>query len=85
MKVVRRLYTTPQIVFLMLQNSNLGTPAGPPSLIAALFIGSHIEEAKDWTHIDIAAPSWFKERSTAFGVPLLCALLADKLDVGVTK
>ena len=62
-----------------------GGQEGPPSLNAGLFIAAHIEEAKDWLHIDIASPAFQKDRSTAFGVALLSALLADKLDVEVAK
>lgn len=68
-----------------MKNYVVGSNEGSPALTAALFIRAHIDDAQDWTHVDIAAPSFYKERSTAHGVALLCALLADKLDANVAK
>lgn len=70
-----------------MKNSNLGTPVGPPSSIAGLFIASHIDMAKglSWLHFDIASPAMSGERSTGFGVALISRLLGEYTDVGVTK
>uniref|UniRef100_A0A7E4VIZ0 CYTOSOL_AP domain-containing protein n=1 Tax=Panagrellus redivivus TaxID=6233 RepID=A0A7E4VIZ0_PANRE len=70
-----------------MKNSNLGSTIGPPSSIAGLFIASHIDFAKglDWLHFDIAYPAQHGERGTAYGVPLICRLLGEYTDVGVTK
>jgi probable aminopeptidase NPEPL1 len=61
-----------------MKNANLGTMTAPPSSVAGLFIGSHIDFASDvkWLHIDMAAPAFSSERSTAYGVSLISALLA---------
>eukprot|EP00953_Heterococcus_sp_UTEX-ZZ885_P001403 1276-Heterococcus_DN1.PRE.1 len=53
---------------------------------AGQFIGNHLEGYLDtglWLHIDMAYPSFQKERATGYGVSLLVALLQDmdQLDV----
>lgn len=60
---------------------------GPPSATAGLFVFSHVDFAKDvnWIHVDIAFPAFIQERATAFGTPLICALLAKHTDVEVAK
>jgi len=70
-----------------MKNSNLGKMEGPPSAVAGLFIGSHMDfsEEVNWLHFDIASPSESGERSTAFAIPLICSLLSEHLDVGVAK
>lgn len=70
-----------------MKNSNLGSTVGPPSSIGGLFIGAHIDFGKDlhWLHFDIASPAIHNERSTAFGVPLICKLLGEFTDAGIAK
>uniref|UniRef100_A0A914WL52 Cytosol aminopeptidase domain-containing protein n=1 Tax=Plectus sambesii TaxID=2011161 RepID=A0A914WL52_9BILA len=52
-----------------MKNSNLGKMTGPPSCIAGLFIGAHINftDDVDWLHFDMAAPSEVAERATGYG------------------
>jgi len=67
-------------------NANIsGKTAGPPSALAGLFIGNHIEYGKagkdgegviDWLHIDMAYPAFLADRSTGYGVALLSGLLS---------
>jgi len=70
-----------------MKNSNLGSMIGAPSAVAGLFIAAHIDFAKDldWLHFDIASPAFHTERSTAFGIPLVCKLLGDYVEAGVAK
>ena len=45
------------------------------SSCAAYFVYAHVENvAKDWIHIDLAGPSFVKERGTGFGVHLLAKM-----------
>ncbi|KAK6760434.1 hypothetical protein RB195_021778 [Necator americanus] len=59
-----------------MRNSNLGKMEGPPSAVAGLFIGAHIDfgEGIKWLHLDIAAPAESGDRSTGYGPALLCYL-----------
>ncbi|KJH47105.1 cytosol aminopeptidase family, catalytic domain protein [Dictyocaulus viviparus] len=60
-----------------MRNSNLGKTEGPPSAVAGLFIGAHIEfgEGLKWLHFDIAAPAESGDRATGYGPALLSCLL----------
>ncbi|KAE9548845.1 hypothetical protein FO519_007949 [Halicephalobus sp. NKZ332] len=70
-----------------MKNSNLGSMIGAPSAVAGLFIAAHIDFGKDlnWLHFDIASPAFNGERSTAFGVPLVCKLLGEHVEANVAK
>ncbi|KAE9547566.1 hypothetical protein FO519_009221 [Halicephalobus sp. NKZ332] len=70
-----------------MKNTNLGSMIGAPSSVAGLFIASHIDFAKDsnWVHFDIATPAFNDERSTAFGIPLICKLLGEYVEANVAK
>ncbi|EYB99449.1 hypothetical protein Y032_0122g1056 [Ancylostoma ceylanicum] len=59
-----------------MRNSNLGKMEGPPSAVAGLFIGAHIDfgEGIKWMHLDIASPAECGDRSTGYGPALLCCL-----------
>ncbi|KHJ98215.1 cytosol aminopeptidase family, catalytic domain protein [Oesophagostomum dentatum] len=59
-----------------MRNSNLGKMEGPPSAIAGLFIGAHIDfgEGIKWMHLDIASPAECGERATGYGTALLTYL-----------
>ncbi|KAL6724694.1 hypothetical protein Aduo_019558 [Ancylostoma duodenale] len=59
-----------------MRNSNLGKMEGPPSAVAGLFIGAHIDfgEGIKWMHLDIASPAECGDRSTGYGPALLCTL-----------
>ncbi|CAJ0609066.1 unnamed protein product [Cylicocyclus nassatus] len=60
-----------------MRNSNLGKMEGPPSAIAGLFIGAHIDfgEGIKWMHLDIASPAECGDRATGYGPALLSYLL----------
>ncbi|VDO91187.1 unnamed protein product, partial [Heligmosomoides polygyrus] len=60
-----------------MRNSNLGKMDGPPSAVAGLFIGAHIDfgEGIKWLHFDIAAPAESGDRGTGYGIALLSYLL----------
>ncbi|CAJ0586098.1 unnamed protein product, partial [Mesorhabditis spiculigera] len=66
-----------------MRNSNLGKMQGPPSAIAGLFIGSHIDfgEGLNWIHLDIAAPAEVDDRATGYGPSLLSVLLGKETTV----
>ncbi|VDM74737.1 unnamed protein product [Strongylus vulgaris] len=51
-----------------MRNSNLGKMEGPPSAVAGLFIGAHIDfgEGIKWMHLDIASPAECGDRSTGY-------------------
>ncbi|KAI1732437.1 cytosol aminopeptidase family, catalytic domain-containing protein [Ditylenchus destructor] len=69
-------------------NANFGKKDGPPSAIAGLFIGAHIDfsDEVDWLHVDIAALGWDGERGTGYGPALIAALLAKHTpDVAVAQ
>ncbi|KAI6221406.1 CYTOSOL-AP domain-containing protein [Aphelenchoides fujianensis] len=70
-----------------MKNAQLGAMDGPPSCIAALFIGAHIDFAQDvdWLHVDILSPAFTSDRASGFGVPIVCSLLSKHLDVPVAK
>ncbi|KAI6173472.1 CYTOSOL-AP domain-containing protein [Aphelenchoides besseyi] len=70
-----------------MKNTNLGSMDGPPSAIAGLFIGSHIDFSSDveWIHIDMASPASTNDRATGYGPSLVCAMLAKHTDVDVAK
>jgi len=70
-----------------MKNSAGAECQGPPTADAGLFIFSHVEFDKDtkWTHIDMASPSFSCDRSTAYGVPLISALLSKHTNVNVAK
>ena len=56
---------------------------GPPSCIAGLFIGAHMNfsDEVDWLHFDMAAPSEAAERATGYGPALLASLLGKHTDI----
>uniref|UniRef100_A0A0K0D6N1 CYTOSOL_AP domain-containing protein n=1 Tax=Angiostrongylus cantonensis TaxID=6313 RepID=A0A0K0D6N1_ANGCA len=58
-------------------NSNFVKMEGPPSALAGLFIGSHIEfgEGLKWLHFDIASVAESGDRATGYGMALLSYLL----------
>ncbi|VDM41452.1 unnamed protein product [Toxocara canis] len=60
---------------------------GPLSSIAGLFIASQIDFGADvdWLHIDMAYPVDDSDRATGYGPALICALLANGLQVPVLK
>lgn len=60
---------------------------GPLSAIAGLFISSHIDFGSDvdWLHVDMAYPVSDADRATGYGPALICALLADGLEVPILK
>ncbi|VDM58725.1 unnamed protein product [Angiostrongylus costaricensis] len=60
-----------------MRNSNLVKTEGPPSALAGLFIGSHIEfgEGLKWLHFDIASAAESGDRGTGYGLALLSYLL----------
>uniref|UniRef100_A0A1I7WSH7 CYTOSOL_AP domain-containing protein n=1 Tax=Heterorhabditis bacteriophora TaxID=37862 RepID=A0A1I7WSH7_HETBA len=66
-----------------MRNSNLGKMEGPPSAIAGLFIGSHIDfgEGLNWLHLDIAAPAESSDRGTGYGPALMSVLLGHHTDI----
>ncbi|CAI4233263.1 unnamed protein product [Auanema sp. JU1783] len=66
-----------------MKNSNLGKMNGPPSAVAGLFIGAHIEfgEGLNWLHLDIAAPAECEDRGTGYGPTLMSALLGNDTNV----
>uniref|UniRef100_A0A914QC42 Cytosol aminopeptidase domain-containing protein n=1 Tax=Panagrolaimus davidi TaxID=227884 RepID=A0A914QC42_9BILA len=71
-----------------MKNLHSDTSVGPPSSTAGLFIGSHIDFAKDdlsWLHFDIAFPATSATRGTGFGVALISRLLGDYTDVEIAK
>ncbi|CAI5445397.1 unnamed protein product [Caenorhabditis angaria] len=70
-----------------MRNSNLGKMEGPPSAIAGLFIGSHINfgEGLRWLHLDIAAPAESGDRATGYGPALFAALLGKYTSVPILK
>lgn len=72
--------------FADMKNSNIGkSGSGPPSSIGGLFIGAQFDfnDDIDWVHIDLAFPSSDGERATGFGPALLCAALADFINVPI--
>ncbi|WKY14221.1 hypothetical protein Q1695_000062 [Nippostrongylus brasiliensis] len=70
-----------------MRNSNLGKMEGPPSAVAGLFIGAHINfgEGLKWLHFDIAAPAESGDRATGYGPALLSYLLGHHTDVPMLK
>ena len=54
---------------------------------AGLFVFSHVDfDSKiKLIHIDMASSSLANERSIAFGVPLISALLSKHIDVDIAK
>ncbi|KAJ1360782.1 Leucine aminopeptidase 1 [Parelaphostrongylus tenuis] len=60
-----------------MRNSNLGKTEGPPSALAGLFIGAHIDfgDGLKWLHFDMAASAEIGDRGTGYGVALLSYLL----------
>lgn len=67
---------------------------GPPTACGGLFIGAQInyglpnaedKQSIDWLHIDLAKPAWKNERSTGYGIPLICSLLSEHIDANVIK
>jgi len=70
-----------------MKNSINDSREGPPSADAGLFIFSHVDFASDvnWIHVDMAYPAFIKDRATAYGVPLISALLSKHTDVNVAK
>lgn len=66
-----------------MRNSNLGKMEGPPSAVAGLFIGAHIDfgEGIRWLHLDIAAPAECGDRATGYGPALFTTLLGEHTNV----
>ena len=60
---------------------------GPPSSIAALFIGAQFDfnDDIDWVHVDFASPAFDGDRATGFGPALLCAAMAKNIDVPIMQ
>ncbi|CAL2037553.1 unnamed protein product [Caenorhabditis brenneri] len=70
-----------------MRNSNLGKMEGPPSAVAGLFIGAHIEfgEGLRWLHLDIAAPAECGDRGTGYGPALFTTLLGQHTNVPLLR
>uniref|UniRef100_A0A914ZP49 Cytosol aminopeptidase domain-containing protein n=1 Tax=Parascaris univalens TaxID=6257 RepID=A0A914ZP49_PARUN len=70
-----------------MRNANFGKTQGPLSAIAGLFISSHIDFGSDvdWLHVDMAYPVSDADRATGYGPALICALLADGLEMPILK
>ncbi|CAP35649.1 Protein CBR-LAP-1 [Caenorhabditis briggsae] len=68
-----------------MRNSNLGKMEGPPSAVAGLFIGAHINfgEGLRWVHLDIAAPAECGDRGTGYGPALFSSLLGKYTNVPI--
>lgn len=68
-----------------MRNSNLGKMDGPPSAVAGLFIGAHIDfgEGIRWLHLDIAAPAESGDRATGYGPALFSTLLGKYTNVPI--
>uniref|UniRef100_A0A1I7TBD6 CYTOSOL_AP domain-containing protein n=1 Tax=Caenorhabditis tropicalis TaxID=1561998 RepID=A0A1I7TBD6_9PELO len=68
-----------------MRNSNLGKMEGPPSAVAGLFIGAHIDfgDGLRWLHLDIAAPAECGDRGTGYGPALFSTLFGKYTKVPI--
>ncbi|KAI6185182.1 BMA-LAP-1, isoform a [Aphelenchoides fujianensis] len=71
-----------------MKNTNMsGGSDAPPSAVAGLFIGAHVDFPQDvsWLHVDMAGCVLASDRATCYGVALVCQLLSKHPDVDLTK
>lgn len=66
-------------------NTHNTSKTGPPTSVAALFIGAQFDfnDNIDWVHVDFADPIFEASRATGFGPALLCAAMAKNIDVPI--